>query len=126
MQSKLCKETFNLVQLYRSAAASAAEAVTVTAYSEEDYEGDDNEPNDFILKKITEAVHIYVLSFYYFQRAFSLSNIIICERVKCVKAHMSSIFQGRSTTVIPCPIASISTENISLDAIFRLEVFTQG
>ena len=48
-----------------SAAAATAAAESVTAYSEEDDKCNDDEPNDFILKKITEAVHIYILSFYF-------------------------------------------------------------
>lgn len=47
---------------------SAAAAEAVTANSKEDYKSYDNEPNDFILKKFAEAVHINVLSFHFYFR----------------------------------------------------------
>jgi len=56
-----------LASLFYCVSAAAAEAVT--ANSEEDNQSDDNEPNDFILKKLAEAVHINVLSFLIYWRS---------------------------------------------------------
>jgi len=65
---------------------SAATAEAVTANSKEDYKGDDDEPYYLILKELAEAVHINILSFIINGGwRFSLSNIMICERRKCVK-----------------------------------------
>lgn len=52
--------------LSADATAAAADAVTVSAYSEEDDKSDDDEPYYLVLEEFAKAVHISFLSFHFF------------------------------------------------------------
>lgn len=75
-------------------AVAEAVACVITAYSEENDESDYNEPQNFIVKNITETIHIFIYTFSdeiftvevlsFFWSSFSYSDIILCKKTSSV------------------------------------------